>query len=142
MFDMVQNLLKQDTRAAKKGSSVYPLSGIILCGGCGGAMVRKTNTKGGRQYPYYVCSNHRADKTVCSTHIISFTECENAVLSALRLHAAAVLDIEKLKSLSNIETLERRIVVKLIESVKVFEGSRIEITFCYQNEYERLKEAA
>jgi len=235
VFDTVQELLKQDTRAVKKGGNIYPLSGVILCGDCGGAMVRKTNTKGGKQYPYYVCSKHRADTSVCTTHMISFTECENAVLVGLRCHMAAVLDIEKaaacaenavlrqngirkltarleakrdeitkynefrlslyesyrenvipkedfisfkasydgkiadaenaarliqeeieqltageadnhgwidkIKSFSGADILERRIVAELIDSIKVFEDSRIEIIFRYQNEYERLKNA-
>jgi len=235
VFDVVQELLKKDTRAVTKGGSVYPLSGVIICGDCGGAMVRKTNTSKGKQYPYYVCSKHRADTSVCSTHIISFTECENAVLSAIRLHTASILDvekalacaknmaycqdnmrkmnarleskqdeikkyngfrlslyesyreniiskedfisfkatydekitdaesavqllkeeierlaagendnhkwIEKFKTFSNAEKLERRIVTELIETIKVFEGNRIEIIFRYQNEYERLREA-
>jgi hypothetical protein len=91
----VQELLKQDTRAVKSGENVFPLSGIIICGDCGGAMVRKTNTVKGVRYPYYVCGKHRSDTSVCSTHNISANECENAVLTALRLHTSAVLDIEK-----------------------------------------------
>jgi len=95
-FDTVQTLLKQDTRAVEKGGAVFPLSGVIVCGDCGAAMVRKTYTKkDGSRDPYYVCSNHRADKTACSTHTISATKCEKAVLDALRLHSLAVLDVEK-----------------------------------------------
>jgi DNA invertase Pin-like site-specific DNA recombinase len=235
LFDTVQGLLKQDTRAARKGGGVYPLSGVIICGDCGAAMVRKTNTKGEKIYPYYVCSKHRADTSVCSTHIISFSECETAVLVALRSHTSAILDIEKVlvcaekmaylqdnvrkltarleakqdeikkykgfrlslhesfregvipkedfisfkasydekisdaetaaqalkedierltagetenldwidrfKAFAAADTLERRSVAELVESVRVFEDSRIEITFRYQNEYERIKEA-
>ena len=96
VFDTVQVLLKQDTRAVVSGSAVSPLSGIIFCGDCGGAMVRKTYTKkGGIRDPYYVCSKHRADISVCSTHTVSATECEKAVLNALRVHASAVLDVER-----------------------------------------------
>jgi DNA invertase Pin-like site-specific DNA recombinase len=96
IFDTIQVLLKQDTRAVKKGGPVFPLSGVIVCADCGAAMVRKTYTKkDGSRDPYYVCSKHRADTTFCSTHTISATACENAVLDALRLHTSAVLDIEK-----------------------------------------------
>ena len=94
-FETVQGLIKQDTRSVRQGSAVYPLSGVIVCGDCGGAMVRKTNTKNETRYPYYVCSRHRADTLVCSTHMISATECENAALSALKAHTSAVLDVEK-----------------------------------------------
>jgi DNA invertase Pin-like site-specific DNA recombinase len=95
VFETVRGLLKQDTRAVKSGGNVFPLSGVIFCGDCGAAMLRKTNAYKGARYPYYVCGKHRADTSVCTTHNISANECENAVLSALRLHTSAVLDVEK-----------------------------------------------
>jgi DNA invertase Pin-like site-specific DNA recombinase len=95
VFDTVQGLLKQDTRAVKQGESVFPLSGVIVCGDCGGAMVRKTYTKNGTRHPFYVCSKHRADTSVCSTHTTPADGCEGAVLDALRVHTSAVLDVEK-----------------------------------------------
>lgn len=126
LFDTIQTLLKQDTRATVKGGNVYPLSGVIVCGDCGAAMVRKTNTKGGKQYPYYVCSKHRADKSVCSTHIMSFAECEKAVLCGLRNHISAILDIEKAISCgenmvyaqNNVRKLTARIEAKQDEILK------------------------
>lgn len=233
-FDTVQKLLKQDTRAGVRNGTVYPLSGIIVCGDCGSAMVHKTNTKNGKRYSYYVCSRHRADKTICSTHILSVAACENAVLSALKVHTAAILNIEKMmecaekqkyrsdsirkltarldakrdeirrycdyrlslhesfadgiisqedfisfkkgydekikdaetaisiltedietaasdsangndwmgmfKSYMDASALERRMVAELIDRVTVFEKSRIEVEFAYQNEFERLSE--
>ena len=96
LFDIVQELLKQDTRAALKNINVRPLSGIIFCVDCGSAMVHKTNTNNGKRYGYYVCSGHRANKAVCSTHIISTVACETAVLMALKTHTASILDIEKI----------------------------------------------
>jgi DNA invertase Pin-like site-specific DNA recombinase len=98
IFDTGQILLIQVTRAVEKGGKVFPLSGVIVCGDCGGAMVRKTNTKKGVRYPYYVCREHRADTSVCTTHLISATECENAALFALQLHGKAILDMERLRS--------------------------------------------
>ena len=95
VFETVQELIKQDTRSVTQGKAVFPLSGLIVCGDCGSAMVRKTNTKNGTRYPYYVCSKHRADTSVCSTHIITATGCENAVLDALRVHTSTVLDVER-----------------------------------------------
>jgi DNA invertase Pin-like site-specific DNA recombinase len=239
IFATVQELLKQDTRAVKSGSSVFPLAGIIICGDCGGAMVRKTNSHNGKRYPYYVCGKHRTNTSVCSTHIISATECENAVLNTLRIHTAAVLDMEKalacadsmayrqegvrkltarleakqeeikkhndyrlslyesyhegiigqedfkvfklsydeklaaaeasaqqlkedieklvtdvtenhdwidkFRDYAKVETLERKTVAELIESVTVYEGSRVAVKFRYYNEFMRLiaaKEAA
>ena len=95
LFDTVQELLKQDTRAASRNTNIRPLSGLIVCAGCGSAMVHKTNTKNGKCYGYYVCSKHRAHKLVCSTHIISTSACETAVLMTLKTHTAFMLDINK-----------------------------------------------
>lgn len=95
-FDNVQQLLKLDTRVSDRTGSVFPLSGVILCGDCDGAMLRKNyKKKDGSPDPFYICGKHRADTSVCSTHIISATDVENAVLKALRLHITAVLDVEK-----------------------------------------------
>ena len=95
-FDTVQRLLAQDTRAVAQGGAVFPLSGVIVCGDCGGAMVRKTYTKkGGVRAPFYVCSKHRSDTSACTTHTTSAAECEKAVLEALHVHASTVLDVER-----------------------------------------------
>ncbi|MCL2188186.1 MAG: recombinase family protein [Defluviitaleaceae bacterium] len=96
MFETVQELLKQDTRASSKNEAVKPLSGVILCADCGAAMVHKTNTNNGKRYGYYVCSGHRANKESCSTHMISTAACETAVLVAVKTRTAAILDIEKI----------------------------------------------
>ena len=97
IFETVRELLKKDTRAAAKETGIRPLSGVIVCADCGAAMVHKTNTnKSGKKYGYYVCSKHRADKSVCSTHLTAAADCENAVLQALRLHTSALLDMERL----------------------------------------------
>jgi len=96
LFDTVQALLKQDTRASSKNVEVRPLSGILFCADCHSAMVHKTNTKNGKRYGYYVCSGHRSKKTICSTHIISSDGCEQAVLVALQTHTSLVLDLEQL----------------------------------------------
>jgi DNA invertase Pin-like site-specific DNA recombinase len=235
VFDNVQMLLTQDTRSSKSGENVRPLSGIIVCGDCNAAMVHKTTTAKGVKYCYYVCSNHRANTADCSTHIIATADMENAVLDALRLHTAAVLDIEKALSCAEsmayrqdgvrkltakleakrdeikryndyrlslyesyregilpkddfisfkasydtkildaetavqllkeeierlaadeseshdwinrfrdcaaMETLERKAVAELVERVAVYEDRRIEVTFRYLNEFERLNDA-
>jgi len=96
MFDTVQKLLKQDTRAASRSVNVRPLSGVIVCADCGATMVHKSNTKNGKRYGYYVCSVHRADKTACSTHIINSDACEKAVLAALQMYVASTLDMEQI----------------------------------------------
>lgn len=45
--------------------------------------------------------------------------------------------IERFKEYRNIDRLDRRVAVSLIERIEVFEGNRIKIRFCYQDSYER-----
>lgn len=95
-FETVQSILKQDTRACGNGENIRPLSGMIVCADCNSPMVMKTNTnRSGKKYSYYVCSEHRADKTKCSTHILSVTECEKAVLQAIQSYINLLLDMER-----------------------------------------------
>lgn len=54
-FRLVQQLRGLDTRTAPKKDAVYLFSGVLICGCCGGRMVRKTNKVGGREYHYYYC---------------------------------------------------------------------------------------
>lgn len=42
-FEVVQRLLAMDTRTSPDREEVYPLSGVVTCGGCGIPMVRKTS---------------------------------------------------------------------------------------------------
>ena len=129
IFDTVQNLLKQDTRAVEKGGKVFPLSGVMVCGDCGGAMVRKTNTNKGVRYPYYVCREHRVDTRVCTTHLISATACENAVLVVLQMHSKTILDMERVLasadnmaySQGNVKKLTARLEVKQEEIRRNFD---------------------
>ena len=55
-FDMVQEIMKKDTRTSPQNDTVYALSGYVKCGDCGQNMVRRTASKKGKKYFYYHCS--------------------------------------------------------------------------------------
>ena len=61
-FEVVQRLLAMDTRTAPGNGEVYPLSGLVACGGCGMPMIRKTTKAGGKVYSYYICATNKATK--------------------------------------------------------------------------------
>ena len=82
-FDNVQDLLRMDTRTGNTEEKVYFLSGIVRCGDCGGNMVRKTVPSGKKKFVYYVCANHKSDKTICSPHCINAEALERSVLRLL-----------------------------------------------------------
>ena len=45
--------------------------------------------------------------------------------------------MEAFKKNRNIKELSRKVIVSLVEWINIYPGSRVEIRFRYQNEYER-----
>lgn len=94
-FDLVSRLMEKDTRMAPGARAVYPLSGLVCCGDCMSAMVRKNSTYDRKTYAYYICAAHRSDKSVCSNHSISETKLEQAVLAGINLHIQTVVKLNQ-----------------------------------------------
>ena len=77
-------------------------------------------------------------------------DCEKArhALETQRAQMEAILDsgdpaspwIKYFEKFGRVEDLTRDIAVRVIQWVKVFEGGRLEITFRYQEEYERARQ--
>lgn len=94
-FALVQEILKQDTRISPERDALYPLAGMLYCGGCMEPMVRKTIPAGGRKYVYYVCSGNKKDKASCAPHRIPEPELSATVLCLLQMHIEKALTLEK-----------------------------------------------
>ena len=92
-FDLVQELLRLDTRCTPGSDRVYPLAGVLVCGDCMEGMVRRTVPANGRQYVYYVCSANKKNKQECSSHRISESDLTGAVLKSIQLHVSEMLGI-------------------------------------------------
>jgi len=84
-FELVNSLLKKDTRIAAGNNLTYLFSGMLICGDCGESLVRKNVPAGGNNYIYYICSTHKKTKA-CSSHNISEKTLAEAILAALRQH--------------------------------------------------------
>ena len=54
-FELVQRISGIDTRISPQKGTVFPFSGILICGCCGARMTRKTNRVKGKEYHYYYC---------------------------------------------------------------------------------------
>ena len=93
-FNLVQELLKQDTRISPDREALFPLAGLLYCGDCMEPMVRKTVPAGGKKYVYYVCSGNKKDKTSCSPHRIAEADLTDSVLCLLQMHIENVLTLE------------------------------------------------
>lgn len=55
-FELVQKILKLDTRTAPNNDKVNVFSGLLICGNCGNRITRKTIPYKDKKYFYFYCS--------------------------------------------------------------------------------------
>ena len=102
-FELVQELLKDDTHCRAGDVTVPVYAGRIYCGDCGAAAVRKTVSYAGRRYVYYVCNANKHDKMVCSRHSIREDVLNQVIYQTVRHQIDLLLDVDK--ALSQFENL-------------------------------------
>ncbi|WDV47870.1 recombinase family protein [Clostridiaceae bacterium M8S5] len=97
-FDLVQSLMKLDTKTAPYKNKVYLFSGLIYCGKCKESMSRKTSHSHNKRYTYYLCSAkkypERYDYT-CTMNNISDIALEQAVFNIIYKRIQEVIDMDK-----------------------------------------------
>ena len=103
-----------DTRTAPGNGEVYPLSGLVVCGGCGMPMIRKTTKAGGKTYSYYICATNKATKE-CSPHSMSTEKLERGVLELLKKHIESVMDLQRILSFIGTVPFQQMDIKKLEE---------------------------
>ena len=138
-FDMVQEILKKDTRVAPDKKSVYLFSGIVVCGDCGRQMSRKVSTVSGKKYVYYMCSANKKEG-VCSSHRIREDVLEKAVVTYLNSYIDELENIQHFLEFIdklpyqevNVKRLNMRI-VQLEEDAQKYEKLKVSV-------YEDLKD--
>lgn len=138
-FYEVQRLLKEDTRSGKN-DIVFPLAGKVFCADCGGAMVRNPVTRNGKKYTYYICGNHKQNRTWCSAHSINAEKLENAVLASIQAQLSVLLDMEK--AMRQIDSLswEKREIKKLKSQLDALDAGIERDRKLQLSVYEDLKE--
>ena len=94
-FELVQELLRDDTHCRAGDVTVPVYAGRIYCGDCGAAAVRKTVSYAGRRYVYYVCNANKHDKTVCSRHSIREDVLNQVIYQTVRHQIDLLLDVDK-----------------------------------------------
>ncbi len=152
-FSNVQELLRMDTRTGTAQEKVYHLSGVVRCGECGGNMIRKTVPSGKKKFVYYVCGNHKADRTICSPHSVNAENLEQSVLLLLNKQIESVTDLDTI--LGELEEIQKqngelakrnRQVVKKKEEIQKYCNLRLSLYEDYKEglitkeEYMELKE--
>jgi DNA invertase Pin-like site-specific DNA recombinase len=96
-FDLVQKIMRLDTRTAPKGDKVYLFSGILICGCCGNRMTRKTVPYKDAKHYYYWCPTGK--KNGCSESVMLkesvLVEC---VIGNIKAHVTNIASLETLIS--------------------------------------------
>ena len=93
-FEIVQQLLQEDTRRANAEEILSPLAGKVYCGDCGETMHRRKVKAKDRYYNYYRCSAHKRDKMVCTQHNIAEDILLKAVEESIRLQIQLLREVE------------------------------------------------
>ena len=94
-FELVQELLRDDTHCRAGDVTVPVYAGRIYCGDCGATAVRKTVSYAGKRYVYYACNANKHDKTVCSRHSIREDILGQVIYQTVRHQIDLLLDVDK-----------------------------------------------
>nr|WP_312577733.1 recombinase family protein [Sedimentibacter sp.] len=118
-FDLVQRILRLDTRTSPGSDTVQMFSGVLICGCCGGRMTRKTDRYKETSYHYYYCPAGKKGGCTASARIKE-SDLISCVLESLKAHIRNIVSLEALLSSADCEAissrLERRIEAQLTEN--------------------------
>ena len=91
-FEIVQKLMKRDTRVSPGQKEPYLFSGFLRCADCGDSLIRKIAKHKDKTYVYYVCARNKL-KMGCSPHRISEEAVEASVTMAINAYCKNVSDL-------------------------------------------------
>ena len=92
-FDLVQRIMRLDTRTAPGGENVYLFSGILICGSCGARMTRKAVPYKGVKYHYYYCPTTK--RRGCAGAVnLKETKLHKCILESLKAHISNIASID------------------------------------------------
>ena len=120
-FELVQELLKDDTHCRSGDITVPVYAGRVYCGDCGATAVRKTVSYADKRYVYYVCNANKHDKKVCSRHSIREDVLDQVIYQTVRHQIDLLLDVDK--ALSQFESMswEKHKLKQLDASIEIQE---------------------
>ena len=91
-FEIVQELLKVDTRAKADGTCSHLFSGLLFCGDCREPMYRRVNRYKGVSKVYFICPTRNRGQG-CTRHSIPEEELKAVVFQTLQAHLSVFLDL-------------------------------------------------
>ncbi len=113
-FDIMQELLKKDTRTNPGQEGAYLLSGILFCPDCGRQMIRRKITYKEKKTYFYICKTYNVEKN-CTRHSIKEQELISLVTEAVKAQVQIAADAEEILTKVE-EALEGMQTVSLADS--------------------------
>jgi len=111
-FDLVQKIMRLDTRTAPNADKVYLFSGILVCGCCGNRMTRKTVPYKGAKHYYYWCPTGK--KNGCTDSVmLKESDLIDCVLGSVKAHITNIASLETLISGLDATRIARELADKL-----------------------------
>jgi len=115
-FELVQRLMRLDTRTSPTDDKVYVFSGLLICGCCGNRMIRKSAPGNGKRYYNYWCPTTK--KGGCARSVMmKEDDLLSCVLDSVKAHIGNVASLETLIANLNAEKVGGEIADKLTEQV-------------------------
>ena len=116
-FDLVQKIMRLDTRTAPKGDKVYLFSGILICGSCGNRMTRKTNRYKGEKYNYYHCPTGK--KNGCAQPVMLKEDVLiDSIFGSVKAHISNIASLETLIAGLDATRIARELADRLVQQVE------------------------
>lgn len=116
-FDLVQRIMRIDTRISPKKSVLHLFSGILICGCCGNRMTRKTVTYNGEKYFYYYCPTGK--KNGCTGgNMVKENDLINCVTESIKAHIKNAASLEDLLCGINSQAINRDMCNKISAQIK------------------------
>lgn len=117
-FELVQRLMRLDTRISPKKNALHLFSRILICGCCGNRMTRKTVTHNGEKYFYYYCPTGKKNGCL-GGNMIKETDLVNCVTGSIKGHIKNIASLDDLISGINSNAISRDMCNKI--SVQITE---------------------
>ena len=110
MYELVHGLLGCDMRMSPGADAVYLFSGLLYCADCKNPMTRKISRSNGKEYVYYLCSEHKRKGCCNSSHRISEQALQEAVLQSILIYMDKLQSMDKrLKQIEELPEKQRDI---------------------------------
>jgi len=116
-FDLVQKILRLDTRTSPKSNTVYTFSGILICGKCGNRMTRKTVPYKGIKYFYYFCPTGKRNGCEGSA-MVKEQDLLDCTLDSVKAYISNIAELERLLASLDADRVAKELASNLTAQLK------------------------